>query len=402
MKYDLVFEGGGAKGFVLVGAFAEFARRGHTMGRVLGTSAGAITAALMAAGYTPEEMRSALNQRVNGVSVMASFLGEPAPFTPEQIQNSAIRRLLREVNVTVIPDLVENRFDTAVSELLAHDPGSRHLFAFVERGGWYGADSFITWLQAKLDSGKWQGGQRQFSKMTLSEFYTKTQVDLSVVASDTTAGRILVLNHNTAPRCPLVRAVRMSMSIPLLWDEVVWQENWGPYLGKDITGHAVVDGGMLSNFPIELFLSDEPDVTRVMGPKQSTPVLGMLIDDGLPVPQPIAPAAIALVEINVKPADLQTIQRLSRLVGTALGAHDKRVMDEYEQIIVRLPAAGYGTVEFDISDARLNALLDAGRNAVAAYFDRPVAAAAPRGIEEGAAERGAALVDRRAADILFR
>ena len=42
MKYDLVFEGGGAKGIVFVGACAEFFNRGHSFERLLGTSAGAI------------------------------------------------------------------------------------------------------------------------------------------------------------------------------------------------------------------------------------------------------------------------------------------------------------------------------------------------------------------------
>jgi len=37
------------------------------------------------------------------------------------------------------------------------------------------------------------------------------------------------------------------MSIPLVWDEVVWQKEWGAYLGRDLTGHLVVDGGVLSN-----------------------------------------------------------------------------------------------------------------------------------------------------------
>ena len=82
MIYDLVFEGGGAKGFVLVGAYDEFVKRGHTHGRLLGTSAGAITAALMAAGYTSEEMLAALDERdAAGKPVMAAFLGAPAPFT---------------------------------------------------------------------------------------------------------------------------------------------------------------------------------------------------------------------------------------------------------------------------------------------------------------------------------
>jgi predicted acylesterase/phospholipase RssA len=62
MKYDLVFEGGGAKGMVFVGACAEFFRRGHEFDRLLGTSAGAITAALLAAGYPPDEMLAALTE----------------------------------------------------------------------------------------------------------------------------------------------------------------------------------------------------------------------------------------------------------------------------------------------------------------------------------------------------
>ena len=400
MKYDLVFEGGGAKGFVLVGAYDEFVKRGHTHGRLLGTSAGAISAAFLAAGYTTQEMLDALNERdAQGHSVLASFLDEPAPFTPEQIRDSAIRRLLKGVDVTLLPDFLEDKLDDTIARLLAQDVSSRHLFSFVERGGWFSADKFVTWLQVKLDAGQWQGGQRNFSKMTLSQFFAATQVEFAVVASDTTGGRMLVLNHQTAPDCPLVMAVRMSMSIPLLWEEVIWQDKWGTYRGRDITGHAIVDGGMLSNFPIELFLSSDLNVVKVMGPKQQTEVLGMLIDEDGVVPQPPAPAAAALLQINVKPGDLQTVRRLERLVGTALGAHDKTVMDEYEQLIVRLPAGGYGTVEFDLPPLRLNALLDAGRNAVAAYFDRPLPAAIVGGPAPSAAPSDA-VIDRRAKDIL--
>lgn len=221
MIYDLVFEGGGAKGFVLVGAYDEFVKRGHTHGRLLGTSAGAITAALMAAGYTPEADAAVLDERdATGKPVMAAFLGAPAPFTPDQIRNSAIRHLLKGVNLTFVPDFVEDKLDDSIAELLAQDP-DRDLFSFVERGGWFSADAFVTWLGAKLDAGQWQGAQRAFGKLTLSQFFAATKVELAVVASDTTGGRMLVLNHRTAPDCPLVMAVRMSMSIPLLWDEVI-------------------------------------------------------------------------------------------------------------------------------------------------------------------------------------
>ncbi len=369
MKYDLVFEGGGAKGMVFIGAYAEFVKRGHTFGRILGTSADAITATLLAAGYSAEEMQEALSQQENGRPVFAGFMGPEQPFTEEDIRTIAIRDLLRNVNIKFLPDFVENRMDDAIAEFLAESEHSRHLFAFVERGGWYAADHFITWLQAKLDTGPWKGSTRRFSSMTLAQFFGETQVDLSVVASDTTDGRLLVLNHHTSPDCPVVWAVRMSMSIPLVWNEVVWNKGWGTYLGKDIAGHAIVDGGLLSNFPIELFISDEPQVTRLMGPKGADPVLGLLIDESLPVLQTRGAKGL-MVDITVKPRELKIVQRLSRLANTATTAHDKMVIEEFNHLVVRLPAQGYGTTEFDMSEERRIALVAAGQRAMADYFDK--------------------------------
>ncbi len=54
MKYDLVFEGGGAKGSVFVGALQEFNARGNEPGRLIGTSIGAISATLIAAKFEKE------------------------------------------------------------------------------------------------------------------------------------------------------------------------------------------------------------------------------------------------------------------------------------------------------------------------------------------------------------
>ena len=77
MQYDMVFEGGGAKGMVFVGALEVFMSAGHTYGRLLGTSAGAITASLLAAGYRPEEMLQSLSEKVEGRSVFADFMAVP-------------------------------------------------------------------------------------------------------------------------------------------------------------------------------------------------------------------------------------------------------------------------------------------------------------------------------------
>jgi NTE family protein len=82
MQFDLVFEGGGIRGIVFVGALREFARRGHTPGRIMGTSAGAITATALAVGYDADDMFAALTERSEGQSIFTRFLGQPQRFDP--------------------------------------------------------------------------------------------------------------------------------------------------------------------------------------------------------------------------------------------------------------------------------------------------------------------------------
>jgi NTE family protein len=372
MKYDLVFEGGGAKGMVFVGACQKFFARGHSFGRLLGTSAGAITATLLAAGYSPEEMLEALLEKgPDGGSVFAGFMGPPTPFTDDELRTSATQRLLDGVDFTFVPDVIQKKLHERLLKGLSGNETFRHVLAFIERGGWFAADRFVAWFGTKMDSGPWRGGKRSFSTLTLAQFFDATAVELSMVASDTTEGQMLVLNHRTAPECPVLWAVRMSMSIPLVWDAVIWQASWGQYLGTDVAGHEVVDGGMLSNFPIELFISDAPQVTKLMGPKTGNTVLGMLIDEKLPVTKGL------FVRINIKPGELRTAQRLRRLADTATGAHDKMVMDEYSHLVAHLPAGGYGTTEFDMTDERRRALVNAGQEAMALYLDTPAGLVLP-------------------------
>ena len=357
MKYDLVFEGGGAKGIALVGAYEEFSKQGHTFGRLLGTSAGAITAAFLAAGYTVDEFQAALTERdANGKPVFASFMGEPPPFTNDAVQHGAFRKLLAGVDLTFIPNVVEDKVKDQIAAAMANNARTRNFFALVERGGWYSADNFLTWLRAKMNAGKVNGKQRNFGGMTLLQFHTATGVDVTFCATDTKARRQLVLNHRTAPQCPLVSAVRMSMSIPLLWDEVIWQKEWGAYQRSNIVGDTIVDGGVLSNFPLELFVSDAPFVTAVMGPKQNNPVLGLLLDDDTTRANP----ARAARQSDHRSQRACHRQAAARAGGNDAGARDKQVMEAFADLVVALPAGGYGVTEFDMSDARRNALVEVG------------------------------------------
>jgi predicted acylesterase/phospholipase RssA len=413
----MVFEGGGAKGMVFVGALQELQARGLAPARLLGTSAGSIMSTFLAAGYTIEEMEEALKEEQNGQPVFMGFLETPPPLSKAEIQDSAIRALLHAVDVRLIPDLIEEKLDDAIAAAMAGSRVTSRIFSFIERGGFFAADQFLAWLKGKLNTGVYplargehpKGSQRAFGEMTLKEFNKAVGADLSLVAADTTAGQLLILNHRTAPDLPVVYGVRMSMSVPLLWHEVVWQAEWGSYRGRDITGNTIVDGGMLSNFPIELFLSSQPPVTAVMGEPSVEPgnVLGFMIDEGAEVPG--APPAAGGPGLDLEFGKLRTVQRIAGLINTMMQAHDKSVVDAYEHLVVRLPAKGYGTIEFGMSPARRQALVDAGRQATRAYFER-VAAAPPGVLAMGmplaaaspleALEAQAQAVDRRALRIL--
>jgi predicted acylesterase/phospholipase RssA len=366
MNFDLVFEGGGAKGMAFVGAMSEFEARGHTYDRLLGTSAGAITAAFLAAEYTVPEMMAALNEKEKGKPVFVGFMGTPPPFTEQDIEDSATLALLANIDVPGLPNWAEDRLDSALARALLGNPKYLHFFSFIERGGWYSADKFVDWMTRKLDEGDFRGRRRRFGGMTLGQFHAETGRHLSLVAADTSGGDLLVLNHTTAPDLPLVWAVRMSMSIPMVWPEVQWRNEWGRYRDRRMAGHLIVDGGMLSNFPLELFISRASHITAVMGDKLNDNVLGLLIDEATAVPAAPSQAAFA---INVDVGELQIVQRIRRLMDTAIGAHDKMVMDAFKKLVVRLPAGGYGTTEFDMSDARRKALVDAGREAMRVYLD---------------------------------
>ena len=361
MQYDLVFEGGGAKGLVFTGALQALEGIGYQPGRLLGTSAGAITAMLLAAGYDAESIMPVLVEKLaNGRPRMSSFMDVPKSFDDKTLLNSRMGRVLQNINVPLLPESAEQKFDVRFLSALVKVPPFGQLFSFIERGGLYSGDTFLEWLREKLSV-----VNPEYADMTFAQFYAATQKHVSVVAADTTDTQLLVLNHNTAPDCPITWAVRMSMSIPFLWQEVIWQKEWGSYNGVDISGNSIVDGGVLSNFPIELFLSHDPYVTSIMGMPETPRVIGCLIDEQLSITN----------DTDSEPSQrpntphTSTLQRVLKLINTMTGAHDKMVIDEYTDLVVRLPALGYGTTEFDMSEARMSALIAAGRRTMQAYLD---------------------------------
>lgn len=196
---DAVFEGGGVKGIGLVGALEVMEQAGYRWRMVGGTSAGAIVAALVAAGYSADELVG----------------------------------LMREVKYGRFAD--RGMFDRF--GLLGMGAS-----LLLERGVFEG-----NYLERWLDELLAAKGVRTFGDLKLPEGESAYAHRLQVVTSDITRGRLVVLPAGLgeygidADSFSVARAVRMSMSIPFFFEPVV------------LEGSTFVDGGLLSNFPVWLF-----------------------------------------------------------------------------------------------------------------------------------------------------
>jgi len=300
LKADAVFEGGGVKGIGLAGALAVAEEKGYRWVNVAGTSAGAIVAALVAAGYTAVELKeimSALDyNRFKDASVMD--------------------------RVPVVGPLASLLFEKGIYE-----------GAFLE-----------TWLGDLLKA----KGVDTFDKLILEEYRNdeRYRFKLRVIASDVSRGRMLVLpqdikDYGIMPeKLNVALAVRMSMSIPFFFEPV--------RLRNAATGQVsyIVDGGLLSNFPVWLFDSE--------GQAPGWPTFGF-----------------KLVEPEEgKPHQVRgPISMLAALFSTMMEAHDARyIRDEHFARTIPIPTLGIGTTEFDISPERSEALYQSGRKAAEEFF----------------------------------
>ncbi len=177
-----------------------------------------------------------------------------------------------------------------------------------------------------------------------------------------------MLNHRTAPDCPVAMSVRMSMSIPFVWREIVWEENWGKYQGHEKAGHIFVDGGVLSNFPLRLVTERVPDIMGDTDP-DAAGTIGLFLDGTIPADGKGGAAP--------RPR-LRVADRVTRLIDTMTDAEDQRVMAAHPACVCRIPVGGFGTTEFRMSAERQAVLINSGREAMTNYLGslKPKSAAA--------------------------
>ncbi|MBC6606015.1 patatin-like phospholipase family protein [Hymenobacter sp. BT188] len=220
---NLVMEGGGIRGIAYGGALAELEKQGVLAGiqRVGGTSAGAIQAALLAVGYSPQE-------------------------------------IIEVVNNTPVQRLNDGR--------LIFFGGSTRL---LKQYGWYRGDQFTKYLSGLV------ARKTHNPDLTLGQLHELTQQgkgrDLYVTGTNLTTQRTDVFSYETHPNLRVADAVRISMSIPLYFRAVLLNEQ-GQVVrkpAKDQKVNVLVDGGLLANYPLNLF-----DHARYLPPSTATQTSG--------------------------------------------------------------------------------------------------------------------------------
>ncbi|MFE8695481.1 patatin-like phospholipase family protein [Cytobacillus sp. FJAT-53684] len=291
MYIDGVFSGGGIKGFALIGAYAEVEKRGFRFKRVAGTSAGSIVAALIAANYTSEE----------------------------------IYQLIDELNLKKFLDSRKTYIPLAVTKWIL----------LYWRLGLYKGDELEKWIEEKLAA----RGIRKFSDLPHQA--------LRVVASDLTNGRLVILpddliNYGIDPGSfSIAKAIRMSCSLPYFFEPVK--------LYTRGEASIIVDGGVLSNFPMWLF--DRDNV------KKARPVLGMQLSQN--------------VTDRPKNKIKNAIQMYEALFETMKDAHDARYISrKHARNIIFIPTEGALTTEFQLTQEKKQALVDLGEKCAKQFFSQ--------------------------------
>ncbi len=207
---NLVFEGAGIRGIAYCGALMELDERGylHCIDRVAGTSSGAITASLIAVGYSPDETYEIVGSTDFGKFNDGGF-GFPG----------GIMRLNRRL-------------------------------------GFYRGDAFLHWFEDLIEA---KTGNRNLTFQDIVNARSTQEgcvyKELTIAATSLNHQRTILFSVLEYPHMRIVDAVHASMAIPLYFEPVVIDEKGHvvPYEDMMPEHHLCVDGGFTANYLISCF-----------------------------------------------------------------------------------------------------------------------------------------------------
>jgi NTE family protein len=279
LKADAVFEGGGTRGIAFVGAIEAMEEAEVEWQRLAGTSAGAVIAALLASGYKSYEIRKHLSDL----------------------------------------DLLKLRGRTFMNQI----PIFGTLLELMFNLGIYKNDYLETWVDSLL------------SKKGIQTFADLPDGKLKIIASDVSNGQMLILPDDliryrlTPGDLKVSTAVMMSASIPFFYRPVIWKS-------KDRNKSYILDGGLLSNFPIWIFDTDNPRF----------PTFGFrFVKD----------------KVNINAVIPTPLHLFKNIFKTMLQAHDLRHLnEETKERTIQIPTGNINATDFNLNKDEIDFLYHSG------------------------------------------
>lgn len=310
---NLVFEGGGVKGIAYGGALERLEEMGilDSIERVAGTSAGAITAALLAVGYSPKEISK------------------------------------------IISDTDFKKFEDNTFLYI------RDIIRLIRDFGWNRGDVFEKWLGELI---KAKTGNENFTFIDLYKGVTKKVDfrDLYVICSNITNQQAEVLSYETAPLMSIKRAVRMSMSIPIYFAAT-----------KNSKGDIIVDGGVTLNYPVNIFdnlkymATTPPDTSNLFDTYSfNYQTLGFRVD---------SIKSVNYLQPNWEIAP-EPVKNLKSYVGALINfmmeiANKQHLNNDDWNRTVFIDSMDVKTTQFKLSREQIDNLIKNGRSGVDHYFN---------------------------------
>lgn len=289
MWADAVFEGGGIKGIGLVGALSVAESKGYRWKKVAGTSAGSIIASSLAAGYTAKELYEILMNK-DFFEFLAPSWYDYIPFA-----GPALRLWIKK--------------------------------------GLYPGSALESWVADLLKA----KGIQSFNDLP-------EDVDLRIIASDISRSQLLVLPEDLKQygydpgSFSIARAVLMSCSIPFFFEPVKLLHH------PTRKTSYVVDGGVLSNFPVWLFDQENP----------RWPTFGF--------------ALCSQEENQIHQID-GPLSMFRSLLYTMLDARDNRFVQQHEEIrTIQVPITNVKITDFSLSKEKKEQLFMSGVKAAELFF----------------------------------
>jgi NTE family protein len=317
MIRNLIFEGGGVRGIAYLGALKVLDEKNilENVEQVGGSSAGAITAFLIGLGYSFEEIK---------------------------------RIILEEVKVSEFRD----------------GGGLFSKKSFISQKGLYKGDKFYQWAQDTVAK-KLGQPKATFNDLRLKLIEQQSQSEcahhpyrfrnIAFIGSNISTGYYEIFSCETSEAMPIADAVRISMSYPFFFAPFQASEN-----GHDPQGHYYVDGGLLKNYPIDLFdkSSLEPNLET----------LGFRID---------LPEEIEVLSRKKQPTAHPIhdfVGFVHALVSTAINGETnqhKRSLDDSRTVYINTQDVQTMDLDIDKKPEKIALLIKEGEKATRDYFKQP-------------------------------